>query len=917
MSGAWGGGAVVLLALGGCAVVEEGPVCDAREIEVGGVCVAKRCGSERWRVPEQAAAVVFVDAAAARGGDGSRERPLSSVRAAFERVVDEPGDHVIAVAAGEYRESLYREHGLAAGSIEIVGRCAELTRVQADVPALESRGSWTFDQASTAKTAVSGLTLWGNPGGATFVVGGGTLALTDVVFEKNAGASLLLDYEVWATLTRITVREPVVETEAAITWGAIAALGGAWVDLIDSELLGSQGVSLSVAGEDTWVAVVNTRISGNRAPVVPVLEVGGSHAVTASDGALLELLDVTVEGNEGGGVVASGAGTEVFIEGGAVRGQLPDPEGNVVGVAVQLGAVLQISGGTRIVENYGAGLMMWGGEAQLFGVEVSGTLPYPGSVRPNGSYDGESGFGGFGILSVGGTLTVLDSVIADNSGAGVLLTRRLGDDQSVVTLVRTEVSGTRPLARELPGYGLAVGAGRQVDLRDVWLRGNHGAGVLAIGDGGAPTGLTMIGGGVADTGPTQEGERGYGIEVQNADVSLTGVSIERNQVAGLLLWGPKARGVLSSVQVVEQQRGQDSLTYGVLVDFGARLDADDVEVRDGVGYGVVARQRAKQPRPTRVSAQGLTLGPPAPGGADIGLAMSGPTEVTVDGLRVLGSQLAGVVVSEGTLTLRDARIEQVTRGPDVQHGVGIGVEDGGTLAATGLSVEGVQGAGLWVREGGLRCEGCTLAGTTLAGAVLSSGSLELVGGRVEAPATVGGVSVGVLSTAVGAGQRSLWLTDTRVEGGAHSAVLLQRAGDYVITGGELLGGAGFRRSAGSELWVHGNALAARDLGAAGVQVLGTTLRGGLVGLFLDHSSAALQGVQFVDVDRDLVQQDCGDPGLITLTGLPEGASAWSCALGQVVQSEWFADVEFNVFLGVPELEDALPLGQQIPTPSRP
>ncbi len=98
----------------------ETPGCDEGELHDGETCVPEACGMTPWGDVE---GTIFVDEAAAEGGDGTEAAPFQTIGAA---VAVAGTDDVVAVAAGTYKEKL----ALTDRDLTLAGRCSALVTLQ-------------------------------------------------------------------------------------------------------------------------------------------------------------------------------------------------------------------------------------------------------------------------------------------------------------------------------------------------------------------------------------------------------------------------------------------------------------------------------------------------------------------------------------------------------------------------------------------------------------------------------------------------------------------------------------------------------------------------------------------------------------------------------------------------------------------
>ena len=76
----------------------DDPSCDTGYLDDAGDCVPLACGSGTWGALQTDEKTVFVDSAAAEGGDGSESAPFTSIQAGPDAAGDADGG-MVAVAA--------------------------------------------------------------------------------------------------------------------------------------------------------------------------------------------------------------------------------------------------------------------------------------------------------------------------------------------------------------------------------------------------------------------------------------------------------------------------------------------------------------------------------------------------------------------------------------------------------------------------------------------------------------------------------------------------------------------------------------------------------------------------------------------------------------------------------------------------
>lgn len=524
-----------------------------------------------------------------------------------------------------------------------------------------------------------------------------------------------------------------------------------------------------------------------------------------------------------------------------------------------------------------------------------------------------------GVVVGGGHLALVDVDVVGGRGAGIAAVGA----GATLELSDVSVSGTRT-TEDLPsGYGLAVGDGAAVTGFGLTVRDSEVAGIFAEG----PATIVWLSDAAVDGNPLDvEGTVAAGVVVTAgasftaSDLTVTsawavGVSIEAAtaDLTRLTIAGTRATDALSDgtlagaglavrtgavVDVVDLVITGTEL-YGVLAaDDGSVLALDGAEVRDSApapgvataGIGLVVSDGAT------VTASGLSLarnhvygGVVSGDGASLtltdsevvdtaptddgvgplgalagGLGVQDGASLDATGLTVAGCGTIGIFADDASAALHDVAVTDTTRGTFQSVGVGVAAQFGATLAADGLSVERTEGPGLFVSDAVAACVECALTANAFAGAaVVTGGALTL-----DAP-----IVVGTTPDATEGGGVGLFVSDSDgprttvvVAGGAfrdnaHAGVYVDGDASVSLTGVTLSGGPATR-----PLWPTGTAVFASGTTIGGLALSGNAITGSDgAGLFVDGGSATLDGDVYSDNAVDVVQQLCRPED--TLVGL--------------------------------------------------
>lgn len=636
-------GFVLALFLGGCsdAVPSPGPGtrCADGEVDDGGACVPEACGIGTWGTIE--GATVFVDLAAADGGDGSQDAPFRSIQEGADAAGD-AGGGVVAVAAGTYAENLVLEGSH--DGVEIAGRCAELVVVDGSGGG-DDQSSVELSSRS-AEVVLRGLTVTGGPY-VGVVAWAGTLRVSDAVITGNSfigvaavgdGANVEL---VGTTVSDTHMREDgiggrgihvqdgaTLRAEECLVIGnhevgVLAANGGSLVELMDTTISDTQMVEDGTFGrgihveEGATIQAEACTVTGNHDIGVFARNVGttveltqstvsntrmiedgtGGRGIVVQDGATLRADVCTVSGNHEVGVYALDAATTVELVGTSISDTQTMEDGTSgVGIYVGAGAELRAEACT-VSGNHEAGVAVLGEGArvELVATTVSDTQMFGG---------GEAGVGvGIGV-GAGADLRAEACVVTGNTEVGV----SAADMGTTVELVNTTVSDTRMLDNGTRGRGINVQDGATLLAEACLVSENHEVGVYASGE---DTTVELVDSTVSMTRPSQGSTMGSGIVVQEGAL-LVGTRLDSmdNHGPGLYSVDDGARLSCSSCTV------ERNAFAGAIVVSGAALELTDSNVADnqpsgqeGGGLGIFAWDFDDAPASLHLS--GTTVGPHA------------------------------------------------------------------------------------------------------------------------------------------------------------------------------------------------------------------------------------------------------------------------------------------------------------------
>jgi hypothetical protein len=492
-----------------------------------------------------------------------------------------------------------------------------------------------------------------------------------------------------------------------------------------SEAASDSPTTLLLAGgsyaESVAVGARSLRLVG-RCTELTILAADGldEPAVTAGEGADLQIERLTIRGGAHEGLVAVGSAVEpTRVELTHVHVLRPDGTGIDARGATLTVEGLQVTGGGR------HGIRLVGGSLVGGGVEIRESsregLRASGDVHVD--LDGLTivGPGRRGLLLEGGRSTITNLVVDDVPGTGVAVHGL----HTKVTLLGGVISDTahslaESRALEILHYG-------SLDASDLELVDNHGLGIAA---GQSRLRLRDVTVRSMHLGP--DGLNGHCAEFQRwSKVRAQGTLLLEDCVDAGLFVGDAAMD-------------RDNPDGGFLV-------ADEVVVRrtrsttgeaDALGVSVVHGGGFEALRLVVEDTEG------------VGVGLEGVAWVEVESLAIHDSANIGLLVhgtvqgEHPTATVHGGRIVGVSDPTDRPGGgIGVVVQTGGTLDAEGLRVADASGPGLYLPEGGVvTCRGCVVDSNGFAGAVVIGGALEMVEGRIQAtrPTSRGG-GVGVFA----------------------------------------------------------------------------------------------------------------------------------------------------------------------------
>ena len=516
------------------------------------------CSSETTPVTAASSTMVFVDEAAAPGGDGTQARPFRTIREALE--IGRP-IQAVAVAAGHYPAPASWDF---ASALTIFGYAAEPTLLEAEAPATAL--GWT----ASAKLVLRNLTL-----AAPLSLSGGQLELYQLAGTSLVGPALSLS-DVTSVVYGLTLSgvlppgaEPTAGDGVVVAGGSLRWTGGTVADVpdravvltgVDAELdsltLASSARAPLTVGAGSDVTARNLQIADVSMGVfvesasLRLEQASIDHASTAAVMAAAEsttrIVGSTFTDCPNGHVSVQGSGASMTIESSTLSGASQGPcvfASSTAGAIVVRDSTVHgcagsgitffvvtdaIADGNEVFDigpdpifpELADGISVQSGTARVTHNHVHDTLGYglalnQSHVLADFNDIGPTGSSGVAVVDPGvGPTTINDNTISQATGAGVIV---LGADVQVLS---NTISGTAYLPAEGFGDGVAFGQGAHVAVQDNTLEGNDRNGVVFL-DGATGTIAANL----------ATGNAGYGI-LEFCTGAANAVVIGTNQLDG-------------------------------------------------------------------------------------------------------------------------------------------------------------------------------------------------------------------------------------------------------------------------------------------------------------------------------------------------------------------------------------------------
>ena len=383
-------------------------------------------------------------------------------------------------------------------------------------------------------------------------------------------------------------------------------------------------------------------------------------------------------------------------------------------------------------------------ELGLYASNPATTLVLSGAVVRDTQPQAD-GTDGRGVnLQDGASLDATDLVLEGNLDVGLYA----AGPGTTVTLWGTVVRDTQTEANGTGGRGVEVQDGASLDAADLLLEGNHDIGMLAANPG---TTVALSGVVVRDTRPQADGTSGRGVEIQDgASLDATDMLIEGNHDIGLFAWNPGTTVVLSGAVVRDTQPESDGLFGGgVGVQDGASLDATDLLLEGNHKIGLYASDPGTTVVLSGVVVRDTRSG--ADGTFGRGVEIDDGASLDATDMLIEGNNSVGLFASNPgtTVTLTDTVVRDTQPGHEVGGGVGLTVQIHAHVDAVRLAVLRSTGPGVFLLRGGLECRDCRFEDNGFGGLVVIDDSrANLSGGSflsAQPTPAAGGGGVGLLA----------------------------------------------------------------------------------------------------------------------------------------------------------------------------
>jgi len=516
--------------------------------------------------------VIYVDPAAAAGGDGSRGAPFASLsELGWPSLL---GGTTIALAKGEFLGTFSMPPG-----VHVVGACTAETVLLG----ISSSTSAVVDADDPGTpTSIRSLTIRGAQQPGLRAVGGAHLDASNIVID---GVRLVGAYASEAgselTLTDVVVQNTAAEGGGSNGRGLSAQFGGR-ISGTRVVLDRNRDVGIFIATEGSVVALVDSVISNTLPRAVTELSGRG---VSVQDGGRFEATRTLIRGNRELGLFAGRVGSELALTDVVIADTLPQGGG-----ANNFGRGISIQDGARLETNR---VVIEGSRESALTIAGSETAAVlVDTVIRNTEPELRNGTFGRGInIQDGSQLAARRLLIANNYDVGMVIsgTSALSVLEDV-TIVDTHIDA----ARGDHGYGMHVQFEARVEARGLAIRSSRTLGIAAVYSTLDLEDVVVHATGAEACTRSNCGETpfGYGVSTISSSIRMSDFIISDAATCGVFISGAGgemdlARGVVTGaafgacVQIDDYDVGRltEEVSY---VDNVQNLEATDLPVPEAV-----------------------------------------------------------------------------------------------------------------------------------------------------------------------------------------------------------------------------------------------------------------------------------------------------------------------------------------------
>ncbi len=682
-----------------CAAVDEAhfpgePGC----ARVGSACPA---GDLPEGLPA-GAAVLYVSASAAGGGDGSLAAPFVRIRDAMTRAAV---GTIVAVGKGTYDEVIALR-----GGVTLWGACARDTVLRSTLP---SETAAVVEPTGTG-AVVRNVQIADSVRPAVIVQGAGrTLELDDVVVRHTQGLALVSAGGAHLVARGLVVRD--TQPTAAGRFGrALEVSAGASADLERAALERNRDLVLFVGGAGGSIVASNIAVRESTAEASSLL---GGRGLSVQDGATATVTASVFEDNREVGIFLTGASARVRLESCVVRDtRSRDLDGlGGRGVDASNGATAELVK-TLVERNRDVGAL----------ATRNGTLVLEDSIVRDNLPEQTSMNGGNGVLLRSGAHAELRRVLlSQNREVGA---QAIGPDTTMLVEDGVVVDTAMRATDGYGGFGLAVTEGASMEVHRARIERNHAVGIVPDASS-----LTLEDVVVRDTAARSDGEWGRGLNAQNgATATVVRGLFERNREYAVQADGATTTLGLEEVVIRDTLgRDVDGLSgTAIVAQEGAMVDVAGALIEHCPEAAVIATAAGTVVRLERVLVRDA-LGEMPTGFFGRGIAAQYGARVEATGVRIERMLDIGVFAGgPGTIvTLVDVQIDGVagrlcatSTCLDTPFGFGVGAYEGAIVSATGFSIRNASLCGVQVAvDGELDLSDGEISGCTIGACVQVDG----------------------------------------------------------------------------------------------------------------------------------------------------------------------------------------------------